>query len=82
MFLINIIKDPTDRREKPFSSDLIYWYDDITLNAYAGLNGLIVSPRLKRFLEKFSLGDHKFYEVEIINSERTAEKEKFIYFIQ
>jgi hypothetical protein len=59
---------------------LIYWYDDITLNAFAASNGLIVSPALKQLLEKFNLGNHKFYETQVSNIEKADEKKTFYLF--
>lgn len=59
---------------------MIYWYDDITLNAFSASKGLIVSPALKQLLEKFNLGNHKFYETQISNIEKTDEKRTFYLF--
>lgn len=68
MFLTNIVTDKNLRKEKPFETDIIYWLNDLLLDAVTAQNGIIISSRLKSFLQKFKIGDHKFYDVYITNS--------------
>jgi len=79
MYLINVQSVKHDRKEKPFEADLVYWLDDITLNAATPSIGacLIVSNALKSIIEQFSLPHHRFYPVNLINSEDTSQFQRY-----
>ena len=68
MLLIN--KEEKElREEKPFLADMIYWTDDITLNAYNADQGVVISTKLKNMLAKYNLPKHNIYPLKIINTE-------------
>ena len=68
MLLIN--KEEKElRKEEPFLADMIYWTDDITLNAYNANQGVVISTKLKDILSKYKLPKHNIYPLKIINTE-------------
>src|SRR5689334_15099453 len=75
MFLINIIRDKAVRRQKPFEADMVYWTDDITYKAFRPRHGfaMIVSGAMKTILENFSMPDHRYYPLNLINYENREE---------
>jgi hypothetical protein len=75
MFLINIIRDQSDRRQKTFQADLVYWSGDITMKAFRPRDGfaVIVSESMKAVLDGFSMPRHRYYPVNLINYEKREE---------
>ncbi len=69
MFLINIESNKDARKEIPFQSDILYWKNDITLDAYSPFKGIIISENLKNILSNYNLPPHFLYPLEIVNSE-------------
>ncbi len=69
MFLISEQSQIKERKEKPFCSDMIYWTNDITLNADSALNGCVISKKLKEYILSFNLPQSYFYPLEITHSE-------------
>ncbi|CAL2093674.1 hypothetical protein [Tenacibaculum sp. 190524A02b] len=67
MHLINI-ESKENRKEIPFNVDIIYWVDDITLNAYSPYKGIVISEKLKKKLSNYVLPPSYFYPIDIINS--------------
>jgi hypothetical protein len=69
MLLVNIEKNIKKRRETPFQSDILYWTDDIVLDAYSPYKGIIISKKLKNILQSYVLPPYNLYPIDIINSE-------------
>ncbi|MFS4492459.1 hypothetical protein [Maribacter sp. 2308TA10-17] len=74
MNLRNSLKDDGTRKEIPFEADLINWFDDISLNTYKtfAASVIIISSKFKEFLSKFTLPNHSYYNLRIINAENES----------
>lgn len=79
MELINSRSVKTERTGKLLEADLIYWTDDITLNAFkpSGACYAIVSERLKRLLEEFNFHDHYYYPIVFTNIESNKKHKQY-----
>ncbi|MAQ74808.1 MAG: hypothetical protein CL613_00580 [Aquimarina sp.] len=69
MVLINGQSVEENRKETPFKADLIYWTNDLTLNANSPNNGCIVSEKLLKLLRSFNLPEYHYYPINLINAE-------------
>lgn len=83
MHLINVHL-PQDRKEKnPFNLDLIYWTDDLTLDAFKprGASCVIVSQKFKDLLFKYNFHRHEFYPINLFSIDESDCKKYYLMHI-
>lgn len=80
MHLINI-QLPEDRRDtNPLELDLIYWANDITLDAFSPNKSscILVSLKLKELLLRYQFHEHFCYTVRLFNLDGSSFKEYYL----
>lgn len=78
LYLTNRQSDLEQRKQAPFSADVIYWTDDITLNAFIPEGTyLIVSNELLDIILKYRLPEHIIYPLEIVNAEDSSRNHSY-----
>ncbi len=80
MRLINVHL-PEDRKEKkPFELDLLYWTNDLMLDAFSPRKStcVIVSRKLKELISKYYFHEHDFYPIHLYDIDRSSYKEYYL----
>lgn len=80
MELVNVYLKEEQKEDNPFDLDLIYWKDDLMLEAFKpkGVSCVIVSQKFKELLSKYNFHDHAFYPIHLYSSDQSTFKEYFL----
>lgn len=80
MNLINV-RLPRDRKGyDPYDLDVVYWTDDIMLDAFKphAAACVIVSLKFKELIKKYNFHDHNFYPVNLVSLDQSKFKEYYL----
>ncbi len=80
MELVNIYPKEDRKDDKPFDLDLIYWTDDLMLDAFKpkGVTCIIVSRKFMELLREYNCHNHTFYPVHLYSPDKSVFQEYFL----